>query len=176
MVIVGINGRAGSGKSTFTEYLIQAYIDLTHHDGIAVIPFAKALKEMAASIGWNGRKDEKGRRLLQLLGTEVCRECIAEDYWIQKWSDSYIKALRMGNSFIIIDDIRFPNEAKFIKDLGGYLVKITGRAYDNVDSKHPSELELDNMFFHKFIYNDGTLQDLQAKAVSVVKGLINWTC
>jgi len=172
MHIIGINGRAGSGKSTFKDFLAQEYRNLVYKEAVEIIPFAQALKDLAMYIGWNGQKDEKGRRLLQLLGTEVCRECIDEYYWINKWSCRYAKALIMEKSLVIVDDVRFLNEAQFLKDLGATLIKITGRAYDIVDSKHPSEMELDNTLFHKIIYNTGTLQGLQQVAISLVKGLL----
>ena len=44
---------------------------------------------------------------------------------------------------IIIDDVRFPNERSLINDLGGYVIQITGKAYDMGElSDHASEQDL----------------------------------
>ena len=74
-LLFGIHGPAGSGKTTMAKGLIGALLnhdDATH----TILPFAKPVKDVARNMGWNGEKDEKGRRLLQLLGTECGRECI----------------------------------------------------------------------------------------------------
>jgi len=56
-VIVVINGGAGVGKDTFISFFGK-YVPTAY---IHIADFAKTI---ARSIGWNGRKDEKGRRLL----------------------------------------------------------------------------------------------------------------
>ena len=175
MMLIGISGRAGAGKSTFRNYLAHAYTDLTHLDNIEVIPFALALKELAVSMGWRGKKDEKGRRLLQLLGTEVCRECLGEDYWIKKWLDRYTKALIAEKSIVIIDDIRFLNELQFLKAMGSTLIKITDRYDITVNAAHDSEQDLENVLFTRVIKNNSTLHALQLEAKLIMKGLLNWT-
>jgi len=98
--IIAIHGFAGSGKTTASDIL---------GDGKAIMrPFAKPIKDIATQMGWDGKKDAKGRRLLQLLGTQVGRQCIHPDIWVRKWSET----LDQVGSFstIICDDLRFQNE------------------------------------------------------------------
>lgn len=52
----------------------------------------------------------KNRRLLQLIGTEIGRNSIAEDIWIQRAKD-YIRENTSFLDYVISDDVRFNNEA-----------------------------------------------------------------
>ena len=75
--IVSLSGKAGSGKDTIAIALQAAVPNVYRHGW-----FAASLKE-AASVyyGWDGSKDQKGRRFLQLLGTDVGR-LFDKDVWL----------------------------------------------------------------------------------------------
>ena len=158
-MIIGIAGRAGAGKSTIAEMLVKALGGGTH---VKIIPFAKPLKEFARKLGWDGNKDAKGRRLLQLLGTDVGRECIDEDIWVKHWCSLCDDALRDGYNHILVDDMRFPNEIAAVLSRGGIVLQVAGRGYDNIDTSHPSEQTLVHDSFTK-IDNSGDTQDLEKK-------------
>lgn len=126
-----------------------------------IIPMAKKLKEVALSIGWNGVKDAKGRRLLQILGTEVMRECIDEDYHIKAWMQYAEEALLSGKRILICDDIRFPNELQFMQQQGAYMIHVIGEHGDNTIHDHASEQSLPSYTPTVTIDNLSiTLQDL----------------
>jgi hypothetical protein len=62
-----VSGRAGSGKSTFSNYCIDYLKSLGHR--ATLVPFAKGVKRTAKDcFGWDGKKDRKGRKLLQDIG------------------------------------------------------------------------------------------------------------
>jgi len=94
---------------------------------------------------WNGSKDEKGRRLLQLIGTEVARECIDEDFWVNEWVNTCEKEGIFSNyDYIIIDDMRFDNEAKMVREYNGVVVMVEGEKYNlGSNSTHASERGVD---------------------------------
>lgn len=123
-VFIGITGRAGAGKTTFANFLRDALAETEVRDRCGIVPFAAPVKEIATKMGWDGKKDEKGRRLLQLIGTECGRECIGQDVWVKAW----FGRVRAGASTLelvtIADDVRFENEAWAIRSLGGLIVRI----------------------------------------------------
>lgn len=118
---IGIAGPMLSGKSTAAGVLAKRY-------NAEIIPFAAPLKAFAKQLGWNGKKDERGRRLLQLLGTECGRQCIDPDIWVKQWIH-YIETQTFA-SVIIADDVRFENEATKIRELGGKIIHLDRPGYD----------------------------------------------
>ena len=172
MKLIGICGSAGAGKSTFARYLSDIFFELAQ-EPVRIIPFAKALKDMAINMGWNGLKDEKGRRLLQLLGTDVCRECIDQDYWINQWNKKTASYMSDDKVLVIADDVRFPNEMSRILSLGGKVYKIIGRAYNDIDNSHASEqgLIVEEQYI---INNDSLMSALRVPATKIIKELISW--
>jgi dephospho-CoA kinase len=109
--VILVSGKAGVGKTTAAEYIqdyltsnITAYSYLTH--------FALGVKAIAYDMGWNGVKDEKGRKLLQDIGN-VGRE-YNKDTWVNFMMDSIWKQIPEELlDIIIVDDWRFPNEAEY---------------------------------------------------------------
>lgn len=155
--IYGITGRAGSGKSTFAKFLASQVRDSY------IVPFAKPVKDFASAMGWNGEKDEKGRRLLQLIGTECGRECIGEDVWVDHWLREVERIPIQGlPALIIVDDLRFDNEAACIKALGGTIIKITGRNVKRM--AHASEQGISNDLIDYRVMNTGNIKKLQQEA------------
>lgn len=71
----------------------------------------------------------------------------------------------------IITDVRFPNEAKAIKDRGGIVIRVNrydenGMPYKTLNN-HPSETALDDYEFDITIDNNGTIEDLIEKFKSL---------
>lgn len=177
--IVGIAGLKGSGKSTLL-YAIKKRV----HRHVSVYPFAGPLKDIAFEMGWDGEKDEDGRRLLQLLGTECGRECIHPDVWVGKWEDTIMPDLHNGH-VIMVDDVRFANEVGILQELGGILIKVTrpGQADKRrwwqvrAPRAHPSEMPPADKHFHFLFDNDGTKDDIGWFAEFVAKQINErWPC
>ena len=61
-----------------------------------------------SDFGWNGIKDEKGRQLLQWLGTDVSRKTYP-DTWVDMVA-ALLKGIKTLYDYVIIPDVRFPNE------------------------------------------------------------------
>lgn len=168
-MIIGIAGKAGSGKSTFANMLEQYLLDSPYP--VDRVNFADYLKEVAYTLGWDGVKDDKGRRGVQLLGTDVVRDCFNPNLWIEKWEEELVPEF-----ITITDDLRFINEAKAIQEKEGVLIEIIGRQTDLGKNKtHKSEEGVPGHFFNITIPNEGTLEDLdrQAHLLSeyILKGL-----
>lgn len=104
-MLIALTGPMGSGKTTIATALA---IRLERRGLRACVePMAGPLKRFAKQMGWDGRKDKRGRRLLQLLGTECGRKCISDDIWVEQWR----KSVEGWDGPVICDDVRFDNEA-----------------------------------------------------------------
>lgn len=166
--LVGIHGLAFSGKSTLATKLSIVLENKGYE--VLRLPFAQPLKKIAHEMGWNGKKDEKGRRLLQLLGTECMRECIDPDGWITLWMRHVKRQYRMLSEVpigglkglvVIADDMRFLNEAacfeqgvrikvSAIREIRAARAKALGEALP-ADGVHASERELVDVLFSSAI-------------------------
>jgi hypothetical protein len=177
-LLIGLASHApGSGKSTIAGHLAAK--------GFALVPFARPLKEMAEvflrhlgtlspegikRVVYQDRNEVipgihvTGRHLLQTLGTEWGREQICADVWLQCWANTARALLDKGTP-VVVDDIRFPNEANLVTAIGGrlWLVERPGaEAAAEASLGHSSEGGLRNHpGFSAVVFNDGTsLNDL----------------
>ena len=105
-LMVVIMGEAGSGKDTFANYITQEFSKenyVTHR-----ITFANKLKDEAYLLGWDGKKDEKGRALLQDLG-KVMKNYHGQDYYAKQ---AFVNDRRIKDhpNLWIITDARFLSE------------------------------------------------------------------
>lgn len=161
---VGFCGNAYAGKSTSAAYMKDA------KPYRVVIPFAFRLKEIARNVfGWDGRKDEKGRRLLQLIGTEVARE-YNPNFWVNAWKDLILETYRgsfIAPTLIIADDVRFDNEAQLIRLWGGSIVEIVRPEGPKLVSFHASEVGVHRSLIDQTVMNSGTLEDLRSSIESL---------
>lgn len=151
--LVGLAGYAGSGKDTAAEILIAG--------GYERIGFADPLKTLATRIGWDGRKDEVGRRLLQDLGLGV-RDVLGEDAWVNA-----LMAQVTGPT--VVTDVRFANEVHAIHSHGGVVVRIV-RPGCAPALGHISETGLDGLALPELV-NDGDVFELHLRLLDLLDSL-----
>lgn len=125
--IFGLLGHQGVGKNYIAEKILPK---LLPKKNTVVLAFADHFKiDCISKYGaeYNkvyGEKDFKTRKLLQKVGTEEGRNKYGDDIWI-KTLDNWIKTLNSrGVERFIISDVRFENEAKWIKSCNGKVIKI----------------------------------------------------
>ena len=155
---IGFAGKAGSGKDAAASAVMET---LKHYSAdVLHLPFAKVLKEMAMEI-WDYTYEEvyvtkppHVRKNLQRLGTEIMRSR-DPGFWIRRvfeQGEAFGKdQLRgKGTPFVFVTDVRFKNEATFIKETG-ILIRIKRdtptpeNALNEEAQKHASETEMDSM-------------------------------
>ena len=144
-MLIGICGDKFAGKSTVADMLCACPYDFVRR------PFADPIKYMAKEMYdfsydqlWGDKKDEVDPRygftprfVLQFLGTEVGRG-IHEMTWIWYWERNVTFADDLSHD-LVVDDMRFPNEAEAVRKLGGKIVRVhKWGAPANLDS-HSSE-------------------------------------
>ena len=176
-MLYAFTGSAYSGKTTAANILVEMMAN--HNFEFVIIPFAKPLKDLARDyFGWDGKKDERGRRLLQTLGTEVGRK-YDNDIWVKKWklcAQSNFDAKRG----VIVDDCRFDNELDAVRSFGGKVIRIHAYPEDrksranllnavlsNESESHASE-SLPKYYDHH-INNTSTIQSLRISIENLFK-------
>lgn len=169
--LVGFSGPAGVGKSEASRLLTESY-------GFVLVKFAAPLKSMLAAlyevVGLDDEESERRlegdlkekpdwllsgaspRHAMQTLGTEWGRVLIHPDLWVNAWKRSVRSKLDAGIS-VVVDDLRFQNEATLIRELGGEIIQIMGTPRRQVFA-HPSEVfDFDP---DKVIANNGRIEVL----------------
>lgn len=136
MVHIAFVGKAGSGKTTLSNYLVDKY-------NFVKLSFAKPVKDIARN--YFGLKGAKHRDLLQAIGQKM-RE-IDENVWINILLRKVIKINFAYASSIVIDDCRYKNEAETLSKWNFILIRLIGRQLKltKEQSRHLSEMELENI-------------------------------
>lgn len=160
--LVGLMGKMGSGKDTVAKLLLSR-TDTVHPKRMA---YADKLKESAAAAlnieqsyfegaknnenarveiveyerGWFGRQKRRViqsitiRVFLQRYGTEAHRDVFGDNFWV----DAALPAdTDHSDDLICVTDMRFPNEIKRVRELGGVVVLVKGE--DEATGDHASE-------------------------------------
>lgn len=116
----------------------------------------------------NSSKKLTAREVLQIFGTNVCREFYG-NIWSNAALVQTIHEFKNGTNIVVLTDARFPNEIDVFKraeqegKIKLFVIRIhrdTG-FYDN----HPSEIALDDYQFENNIVNNGDKREL-GKAVA----------
>jgi hypothetical protein len=158
MIVIGITGLAGSGKSTLASELVHRMGGLSR---TAVLPFATPIKNIVAGMGIPIKdKDtpcieaygQTPRDIMKAIG-KLGRD-VHPDFWVNVWLRNVANAHWFND--IIVDDVRYPNEAAAIRGLGGWIINVTRPGVVQVD--HETETQV--IPWDMQIVNDGSHQDL----------------
>lgn len=161
-IVILVSGYMGSGKDTFSEFLIKYLPDAKKY------AFADSIKEIARKyFNWDGIKDEKGRQLLIGIGA-AGRE---ENPFI--WAERVIEKIKEKKpAYAVISDWRFKNEHRKILEEFGFenvvTIRIERNKVEPIDDI--SEHDLDNYpDFDFIIKNSSSLQELEKQAEKTAK-------
>lgn len=178
--ILGIAGKKRVGKDTFLNYL-----ETSTDYSVSSYAFARPIYTMIEALlgidlprDFDGEVDKNAiisrygvtlRHMLQTLGTEWGREHINRDIWIieaERWLNN---AITWNPTYIVFTDVRFPNEAKFIRKRGGVIVNIHRECMEV--SNHPSEDGLPIALIDHTISNNGSLDDYYMAIARVLRDI-----
>ncbi len=173
MQVITISGKAESGKDT-TAAILKTELETLGYS-VLITHYADLLKYICKQFfGWNGKKDEEGRTLLQIVGTEGIRSK-EPTYWVD-----FIKQM-LGFfpnewDFVLIPDTRFPNEIDGMKKgFQTVSVKVVRPNFENSlteeQRNHVSETALDNFVFDYTITNPGEMDGLNAQIKQFIQKL-----
>lgn len=168
-MIIGLQGAAGSGKDTAAAGLIGFY----------PLAFAKPLKDGAKPLfdltdeQLHGKLKEKPdprwdvspREIMQELG-DHCRN-YNSNFFITHMRSRIEKAQSQGIKNIVITDVRYDNEARLIRELGGKIVKIERDITTTKHSGHSSEQGILSDLVDHTVYNNRTIEELIEKVKKI---------
>lgn len=167
-MIIGLTGYAQSGKDSVANILVSNY-------GYTRVAFADPIRELLYQMnpavkdggyrvqstvdayGWDVAKTAfpEVRNMLQNLGVGA-RKTFGDMFWVQQ-------ALRQvspeGN--FVITDVRYPNEAKAIREYDNAQIWRIKRSGVIPVNTHASEIAMDGEKVDQIFVNNGTLEDLQ---------------
>lgn len=138
--IIGICGLAGAGKDTVGDIIVDNLLNwekmsfASHLKDVASLLFGfdrkmlagetpedRAIREQPDKF-WSEKmgKDFTPRYALQFLGTNLLRNQLHENIWV----DCLERKILNSDKNIVITDVRFPNEIEMIKRIGGEIWRI----------------------------------------------------
>ena len=166
MKVILISGKAQNGKDTTASILKQTLVD--NGDRVLITHYADLLKYICTNyFGWDGKKDDKGRQMLQYVGTDVIRKQ-NPTLWVD-FVAMILKYFKENWDYVIIPDCRFPNEITRMIEAGFDTIHLRVHR-PNFESpltqeqqNHPSETALDDFGADVYIENNSTLTDLKYK-------------
>lgn len=160
--IIAVMGVAGSGKTVVARRLEEYGFQRTR--------FAAPIKVMLkVGLGLTDAQldgDEKtqpihdlggasARTMMQTLGTEWGRRMIHPDLWASVWK----RHVAQMTGKIVVDDLRFPNEAQAIREMGGVIWRVYRPGLVTMD--HASERQQKNIAEDVLLNNATSLEDLE---------------
>jgi len=149
MILVGISGKRRSGKDLLASFLVKEY-------GFTQVSLALPLKNLCKTMFGltedqvNGPDKEKPTCHIVsprhiMIETGKFFRTIYPDVWVDQLSNYLLNDCKQQKKKYVISDVRFSNEADWVKENGGYLIRLeravelTGEPIDD-----PSETQLDH--------------------------------
>lgn len=165
--LIGLAGRARSGKDTAAQVLIDLY-------GYRKDSFARPIREFVAGLcgvsvaEMDPIKEAPHPRLcgvspryaMQTLGTEWGRHTLAKNIWLEQCRARILENDEAGVP-TVITDVRFDNEADLIRSMGGTIIHVARPDALQV-AAHVSEAGVTPFpMLDRTILNDSTLAQFE---------------
>lgn len=165
--IIAFTGLAGAGKDTSAEFLAKCL--LNNNKSIVYMSFASPLKDVCELMF-----DFKHAQLHTLEGKETIDERwgITPRHALQsvgfnlRQLNKDVFVINMKNrinnvkeDYVLITDLRYDNEAEFIKSMNGTIIHIK-RKTDKIDL-HESEKGIDPTYVDIVVYNNLDIEHLE---------------
>jgi len=182
-VVIGISGKIGAGKDVLARELMSIY------PAFKQFAFATLVKETVALLTGTTLEEnmdrEKRKRFIPAFNATLgelqqkvgngMRAAVGTNVWIHPVISNPTKCK-------IITDVRFPDEVRAIEDAGGIVIRLErseehkklhdqkGEFEGDMRPRNDiSETALDNYEFKFRVQNDGTLEELVAKVIDILK-------
>lgn len=109
------------------------------------------------------------RRILQTFATEAMRSRFGATVWSDRVL-TRIAARRVMNTpkSTVVTDVRFPDEARALRDAGGLLLRVVRPGQTLPEGAHASEAAIASLEVDAEVVNDGTPAQLHARVLEIV--------
>ena len=175
--LIGLTGYAGSGKDT-TRALLEEH-------GFIGLAFANPIRSMLRTLlagsgisdAWMDERELKEqvipqlgvsyRHMAQTLGTEWGRS-LQPDLWL-RLADAFMAEITESSnkSHFVISDVRFANEAAWVRERGGVIWRIN-RPQAAPVRPHQSEIEIDSVEIDRTLHNTGSIDKLREQVAAAL--------
>jgi hypothetical protein len=165
MKVLCISAKAQHGKDTAAG-IIKELLE-SQGKRVLITHYADLLKFVCTKFfGWDGQKDEKGRTLLQYVGTDVISSQ-QPNYWVN-FVISILKFFESEWDYVLIPDCRYQAEVTRMKEeFDTLLLRVERPNFESglteKQKQHVSETSMDNYDFDAVIQNDSTLESFRSK-------------
>lgn len=179
LIIIGLTGKARSGKDSAANALIQqGYIKMAFAD-----PLKRAVAALTGEVLNAYHSDElkeavtpalgvTRRKGLQDLGTAI-RSVFGSETFVRLLQYGILRG-NPGHRYYVVSDVRYPNEAQALRDMGGTIIQISRPDHaglTGLEALHSSEAGLPPELIDDTVVNDGSLEDLYRQ---VTRLTVSW--
>ena len=170
MKVIMICGKARSGKDTLADFIINRL----ENQKPCKVQIGQYIKYYAMKyFGWDGKEETKPRDLLIYLGTDIIRNKIDPNFHINRLVQD-LEVLSYFYDTFIVSDVRFPVEIEKVKEKYDEVITIKiSRDSEELNQSQKSnitETALDNYTDYDYVIdNNGTLEELEQKAIDILK-------
>lgn len=185
--VIAFTGYKGSGKDTAADLLMEFIGDQLAKDrlGIKKLGFAYKLKETIGDL-FNLTQAElydpalkevildrwphqTPREIMQTFATEGVRK-LWPDLWVECWARE-IEVYLAGGDWIVLTDLRFPNEYAKIMTEDSVIIRVHRDGYEG--DGHESESHYDTFSSDYDIHNNSDLEELKFRVAALSTQILN---
>jgi energy-coupling factor transporter ATP-binding protein EcfA2 len=172
MKLIALTGPKKVGKSTVANAIADLADEETH-----ILSFADPMRSMLLALGVDlsrlhdqSLKEKKidgigksARQLMQSLGTGWGRDMVDENIWLWSMQKRIERSKADGAALVIIDDCRFDNEALWVTQQQGSVIRLARDGFEYGDDNHESEQPI--RFQHLNALIDASDEDAAARVI-----------
>lgn len=194
-LVLLVGGRLTSGKDAFADHLVEqhGFVKLGMSDTLALALYRlnpwvgvnldrtdivpRRYQDLVDLVGYvEAKKNPEVRRLLQQLGTEVGRQLLGENIWVDAARKKILELTSAGQN-VVITGIRFDNEIALEQQLNysssarlsAVSVYVDRPSLPAPVEGHSSEGSVTPDQFQYQLLNDGTLEQLYTRGTQLLK-------
>ena len=179
MTLILVSGKAGCGKTTFTNYFVSM------NNNSVCFALADKVKELTFKILQifgikiksieeldNVKTKEKYRKYMQQIATEAMRTTFGQDFWCEQIISKIDEAIKEHKN-VIVSDVRFSDEQEYFKSKFSNVkcVMIKRKAVEKTFN-HKSE-DTSQLHYDIEINNDGSIDEFKSAIDNLMHEIID---